>query len=359
MSSPCKNPDFEYKLGNTIESPGRQALTMPLFAAGDSSQGAAPVLLAATGRPEEASLVIKTRRGTPLGRSQPPAKRMRVLAPKTTPAPAPAGQPELPPSRGYASADLDRVFSLTISHRTRGPRKPLANTAALLELLADLASPAVVTSQPRPREGTAKVNYMLQEGTEKVLTKEMIHSFTDEEVMRRFGLLYDVFKINVDAADAEQLADQQVLGFFEGKTLKLQRYILYQVHSAFINGYAKCTRDQWLTAVSRFAEKCRATGRSMLTHPFEEVCSLVKEIIDDLRSAPKGFREPVFPAGASEARRWEADAGAAWSAGGFPGQYLGGGLSQDGVGKCSKLRAQRYLKGVLSARCHPSGTKGK
>ncbi|KAL4529076.1 hypothetical protein Ndes2437A_g03595 [Nannochloris sp. 'desiccata'] len=324
MSSPCKNPDFEYKLGNTIESPGRQALTMPLFAAGDSSQGAAPVLLAATGRPEEASLVIKTRRGTPLGRSQPPAKRMRVLAPKTTPAPAPAGQPELPPSRGYASADLDRVFSLTISHRTRGPRKPLANTAALLELLADLASPAVVTSQPRPREGTAKVNYMLQEGTEKVLTKEMIHSFTDEEVMRRFGLLYDVFKINVDAADAEQLADQQ-----------------------------------WLTAVSRFAEKCRATGRSMLTHPFEEVCSLVKEIIDDLRSAPKGFREPVFPAGASEARRWEADAGAAWSAGGFPGQYLGGGLSQDGVGKCSKLRAQRYLKGVLSARCHPSGTKGK
>ncbi|KAL4514272.1 hypothetical protein Ndes2526B_g04051 [Nannochloris sp. 'desiccata'] len=57
MAAPCKNPDFEYNLGNTIESPGRPALTMPLFAAGDSSQGAAPALLAAAGRPEEASLV--------------------------------------------------------------------------------------------------------------------------------------------------------------------------------------------------------------------------------------------------------------------------------------------------------------
>ncbi|KAL4514195.1 hypothetical protein Ndes2437B_g04152 [Nannochloris sp. 'desiccata'] len=181
MSAPCKNPDFEYNLGSTIESPGRPALTMPLFAAGDSSQGAAPALFAAAGRPEEASLVMKTRRGTPLGRSQPPAKRMRVLAPKTTPAPAPA--------------------SLR-SHRSRGPRKPLASTAALVGLLADLASPAALTSQPRRHEGTAKVDYMLQEGTEKVLTKEMIHSFTDEEVMRRFGLLYEVFKVNVDAVDA-------------------------------------------------------------------------------------------------------------------------------------------------------------
>ncbi|KAG7674932.1 hypothetical protein Ndes2526A_g07681 [Nannochloris sp. 'desiccata'] len=290
MSSPCKNPDFEYKLGNTIESPGRPALTMPLLAAGDSSRGATPALLAAAGRPEGASLVMKTRRGTPLGRSQPPAKRMRVLAPKTTPAPAPADQPEPPPPRGYALADLDHVFFLKITHLPRGLRRPLASTAPLVEFLADLALPMIPRRQHRAR--TPKNKYMLQEDSEKVVSKEMIQKFVDDEVQRRFALLHDVFKIGMDAADAEQLADQHILAFFEGKTLKLERYLLYQVHSNFINGYAKATREHWLTAVCRFAEKCISKGRRMLAHPFNEVCSLVKEIIDDLLDAPKGCKDP-------------------------------------------------------------------
>ncbi|KAL4531411.1 hypothetical protein Ndes2526B_g04467 [Nannochloris sp. 'desiccata'] len=121
----------------------------------------------------------------------------------------------------------------------------------------------------------------------------MIQEFVDDEVQRRFALLHDVFKIGMDAPDAEQLADQDILAFFEGKTLKLERYVLYQVHSNFINGYAKATRTNWLTAVCRFAEKCAAKGRPMLAHPFNEVCSLVKEIIDDLIGAPAGCKDPA------------------------------------------------------------------
>jgi hypothetical protein len=148
--------------------------------------------------------------------------------------------------------------------------------------MIDLATPpaAVISRQPRSgREGAA---YLLQEGLEKVVVKDMVLGFTDAEVVERVQQIPEVFKINMGAADAEQLCDPEILLFFEGKSLKIERYILYMVHSHFINGYAKSTRDQWLTAVGRFARKCQATGRSMVAHPFTDVCSLIKDIMDDL-----------------------------------------------------------------------------
>jgi hypothetical protein len=130
----------------------------------------------------------------------------------------------------------------------------VASTAALVELLAELALPVIPRHQRRAK--TAKNTYLLQKGSEKVVSKEMIQEFVDDEVQRRFALLHDVFKIGMDAPNAEQLADQDILAFFQGKTLKLELYVLYQVHSNFINGDVKASRKNWVTAVCRFAEKC-------------------------------------------------------------------------------------------------------
>jgi hypothetical protein len=83
--------------------------------------------------------------------------------------------------------------------------------------LAELVLPVTPRRQRRAR--TAKNTYLLQDGTEKVVSKEMIQEFADDEAQRRFALLHDVFKIGMDAPDAEQVADQDILGFFQGKTL--------------------------------------------------------------------------------------------------------------------------------------------
>jgi hypothetical protein len=46
----------------------------------------------------------------------------------------------------------------------------------------------------------------------------------------------------------------------------------------------------------------------MLAHAFNEVCSLIKEIIDDLKSMPaQRLQRPFCVAGASKAGHWEAD----------------------------------------------------
>ncbi len=159
--------------------------------------------------------MVKTRRGTSLGRTLPPAKRRRILAAKTTP--APADQPEKPPPRCFASTDIDRVLYISLQQRARSSRRPVASTAALVRLLAELVLPVTPRRQRRAR--TAKNTYLLQDGTEKVVSKEMIQEFADDEAQRRFALLHDVFKIGMDAPDAEQVADQDILGFFQGKTL--------------------------------------------------------------------------------------------------------------------------------------------
>ena len=40
-------------------------------------------------------------------------------------------------------------------------------------------------------------------------------------------------------------------------------------------------------------KKCAAKGRQMLAHPFIEVCSLVKEIVDDLIGVTAGCKDPA------------------------------------------------------------------
>jgi hypothetical protein len=94
----------------------------------------APVTEAAAGPPGEQSLVMKTRRGTSLGRTlPPPAKRALLeegnLAPALGPAPGPC----------FASLDLDRVF-LAVPQRRRGSRNAVSDVSVLVELVVDLVT---------------------------------------------------------------------------------------------------------------------------------------------------------------------------------------------------------------------------
>jgi hypothetical protein len=109
----------------------------------------------------------------------------------------------------FASLNLDCVF-LAVPQRRRGSRKPVGDVSVLVEIMVDLVTPPAVVISRQARHAWEGAEHLLQEGLEKVVVKDMVLCSTDAEVLERLHQIPEVFKVNMGAADAEQLCGPEI-----------------------------------------------------------------------------------------------------------------------------------------------------